>query len=324
MKKNSHGNFSRIAGSIIALVVSLFQSVPTSAQFSWGGMVSEHSAGVAFAPGVYNSYGSAFIGLQKKEQISVYPENELSLYTDLLLKSFKPTHLLTELTLYPTSALSGWLKTEHFSFYRKFDLINDLNLWSSLAGNYQEPWSVSLFVGQLANFVTLTDDEELRVGATGAGGLVITTGWQEIFDGYVLNSNWWRCEWKIKGTGKDRNTFHTWDIKIGYRWYGLPEITNTLNLTFSRQKTEKGIRSWNFHRNSCTEIEFQIPPVKMNTGCSRLTFAYGKFLPFRKYLIGLKIGYSYEYRPEYRGPDKGFTTDSRIIKGLIFQPMVEF
>jgi len=309
---------------VIAFWVILGLPKTGLSQCSWPLTVASHNAGLAFSPGVYSSYLSAFIGLQNNEQISVYQENELNLYIDLLLKSFKPTHLLTELTLYPTSAFSGWLKTEHFSFYRKFDLINDLNVWSSLAGSYQEPWSVSLFVGQLVNYVSLNDSGDLTIPATGASGFVITGGWQEIFDGYFLNTNWWRCEWKIKGAGKDQGKTHSWDIKIGYRWYGLSAIANTLNLTYSRQKTEKGTHSWNFRRNSCTEFELQIPPVKIREGFSRLTFAYGKFLPFRKYLIGLKIGYAYEYRPEYRGPDKGFTPDNRIIKGLIFQPVVEF
>lgn len=324
MIRFKRGGAIRFLPSVIVLLVILGLTDTGQSQFSWPVTLANHNAGLAFSPGIYSSYGSAFFSIQNEEQVFIYNENEANLYTDLFLISLNPTHILTELTIYPTSAFSGWLKTEHFSFYRKFDLIDDLNLWSSLAGNYQEPWSISLFFGQLANYVTLTDSENLAVSATGASGFVITTGWQEIFDGYLLKANWWRCEWKIKGTGKDRNKTHSWDIKIGYRWYGRPEITNTLNLTFSRQKTEKGTHSWNFHRNSCMEIEFQIPPAKINTGCSRLTFAYGKFLPFRKYLIGLKIGYSYEHRPEYRGPDKGFTPENRIIKGLVFQPVVEF
>jgi len=324
MNKINHCDIYRIIASIITLVVSLFPSVPVSAQFSWPVKVREHSAGYAFSPGIYSSYSSAFIGLRKDEQISVYDENELKLYTGLFRKSFKPTHFLTELTLYPTSALSGWLKTEHLSFYRRFDLTAGLNIWSSLAGNYQEPWSVSLFIGQLANYVSLNDDGELIVPATGASGFVLTTGWQEIFDGYILKANWLRCEWKIKGTGQDQDKTHAWDIKIGYRWYGLPEIANTINVAYSRQKTEKTTCSWNLRRNSCSEFELQIPPAKIQAGISRLTFAYGKFVPFRKYLIGLKIGFAYEKRPEYRGPVNGFTTDNQVLKTLILQPMIEF
>jgi hypothetical protein len=175
----------------------------------------------------------------------------------------------------------------------------------------------------LINFITLGDDEEIKVGASGAGGLVVTTGWQEIFDGYFIKTNWWRCEWKIKGTGRDENKSHSWDIKVGYRWYGLPEIANTFNLAFTRQKTDNDYRGWNFHRNSCAEIEMQIPPAQFTNGVSRLTCAYGKFLPFKKYLIGLKIGYSYAKRPQYRGPALGFTAGHRIMQSLIFQPMIE-
>jgi hypothetical protein len=101
-------------------------------------------------------------------------------------------------------------------------------------------------------------------------------------------TNWWACEWKIKGTGRDENKSHSWDIKVGYRWYGLPEIANTFNLAFTRQKTDNDDRGWNFHRNSCAEIEMQIPPAQFTNGVSRLTCAYGKFLPFKKYLSGLK------------------------------------
>jgi len=176
----------------------------------------------------------------------------------------------------------------------------------------------------LANYVSLNDSGALTIPATGASGFVLTTGWQEIFDGYILKAKWLRCEWKIKGTGKDLGKTHSWDIKIGYRWYGLPEIANTINVAYARQKTEKTTHTWNFRRNSCSEFEFQIPPANIRAGISRLTYAYGKFVPFRKYMIGLKIGFAYEKRPEYRGPDKGFTSANHVLKTLILQPMIEF
>jgi len=309
--------------SFIGLTILLLVC-PGHAQIKWPFKMAEREAGLAFSPGIYSSYASVFICMRQITPVLIYKEDEAELYTDLILESYKPTHLLAEVTVYPTASFSGWLKTKHFDFYSKFDLPYDLNFWSSVAGNYQEPWSLSLFTGQLVNFLTLTDGEELKVGASGAGGFVATTGWQEIFDGYILSARWWRCEWKIKGAGSDQTKAHSWDIKIGYRWYGLPQIANTFNLTFARQKTDKDCHSLNFRQNSCAEIELQIPPGETKKGFSRITCAYGKFWPFRKYLVGLKIGYSYEKRPQYRGLALGFTSVDRIMQSLIFQPMVEF
>ena len=320
----SQGRSFRVLCFLIIFLFVHFNHSAVCAQFSRVGKLSDHDAGLALVPGPYRSYGSAFLSLHHEAPVFIYQENETDLYTDLFYASFNPAYILTEATVYPVAVFSSWLKTDHLSMYQHFDLTDDLNLLDALASTYQEPWSISLFLGQLANFVTLTDSEDLAVVATGASGFVITTGQQQIFDGYLVQSSWARLEWKLKGAGGDQIRKHAWNIKIGYRWYGLPEIANTITMTYSRLKTEKGRHSWNVRHNSCTEIELQIPPSELKSGFSRITCSYGKFFPIRKYLIGFKIGYGFERRREYRGVETGFSQERRVLQGILLQPMVLF
>jgi hypothetical protein len=48
-----------------------------------------------------------------------------------------------------------------------------INLIESVSWGYQEPFSISLFAGQLAAFLTMNDQEDLVAAATGVSGLVL-------------------------------------------------------------------------------------------------------------------------------------------------------
>jgi len=314
---------SRIAILLLGATILGNRNTQCVAQLNLRGNLLNHQWGWVAVGNFYRSYTSCYLTL-RDSPVNVYQDNEWALYADLAQKAFYPTHALTELTLYPVAGATGWLKTEKAGVFRRFNLTPELNLLSSIAGSQQEPWSVSLFLGQLANFIAMTDEEELQIAATGAAGFVATTGWQQIFDNYLVPSRWWRLEWKLKGAGNDGRNQHVWDIKIGYRWYNLRQVNDALSLTYSRTRTEKGRHSWQIRHNSITEIELQIPPAEFSMGFSRILVVYGKYFPVRNRLVGLKIGYSYERRREYRGAATGFTPESRTLQGILLQPLMLF
>ncbi len=284
----------------------------------------ERDWGTALVLRPYHSYGSFFVDLDKESDFTLWEGDEVKLYRDLVSRSVKPGYFLIELTGYPLAAFSAWLEETKNSSYHYFDIGGKFNLIRSLGAGYQEPWSTSVFLGQLATFWDLNAQDELVVAASGAAGIVVTAGLHQLFDNSVVDAGWFRVEWKVKGEGIEGPEKRFWDLKAGYRYYGIPEISNTITLTLKRQRTDKARRGAGLLNNSLTAIELQIPTSEMGDGFSRVLFEYARFVPFRKVLAGLKGGFLHENRKPYKAETGSVGADKKESWELVGQPMVVF
>lgn len=302
------------------LVVFLLMNIISQAQWHHNWTVFDRDLGTSLTLGPYHSYTSLFYQFKKDQQIYIYQNNEGRLYRDLLLRSYKPGYGLLELTFYPSTAVSAWIESSYKDFYDEFRVYKDINLIGSISGGYQEPWSVSLFAGQLAAFLSMNEEEELVIAASGASGLVLTGGAYQIFNNCLVRSNWYRIEWKLKGESTQDNLSYNWDIKAGYRHYGLKEISNTLLLSFTRNRMHRGKFDWRWAQNSVSEFELQVPVSYNENGISRFKLIYGKAVPFWKWMIGLGIGAIYENRRMYDSELKQFLPQKEEGWNLFLMP----
>ncbi|UCH63420.1 MAG: hypothetical protein JSU77_02900 [Fidelibacterota bacterium] len=284
----------------------------------------ERDWGTALVLRPYRSYSSLFIDLDKDGDFTLWEEDEVKLYRELVRRSVRPGYFLIELTGYPLAAFSAYLEAEQNSSYQYFDVSQEFNLIRSLGAGYQEPWSTSIFLGQLATFWDLDEADELVLAATGAAGFVATAGIQQLFDNCVVKAEWFRIEWKVKGEGIEGGRKRFWDLKAGYRWYGIPEISNTISLSLKRQRTDKQSRGTGLSDNSMAAMELQMPASEIGGGFSRVLLEYARFMPFRKILAGLKVGFLYEHRRPYEAETGAFGEDKVKSWELILQPMVIF
>lgn len=286
----------------------------------WRWLDRDWTASLVLGP--YRSYSSLFVPLRLDNEFILWQEDEFRLYRDLLLKSVRPRYFLLELTAYPLAAASAWIETDHRRLFRSFDLWDGFNLLRSLGAGYQEPWSVSVFLGQLTNFWDLSEQDELVVAASGAAGLVVTAGLHQLLDNSVVSGAWYRLEWKIKGTGSVGARRRSWDLKAGYRNYGQPQLANTVGIALTRQRIEKGSRSLLPGKNSVLTVEVQLPTVALSDGPARFVLEYGKYYPLGKWLVGLRAGYLYENRRKFDTDTKRFSPAKQVIREFYLQPMI--
>ncbi|MEE9161963.1 MAG: hypothetical protein V3U35_03240 [Candidatus Neomarinimicrobiota bacterium] len=287
---------------------------------SWRWLNRDWTASQVLGP--YRSYASLFVPLRPDDEFVLWQEDEIRLYRDLLLKSVNPRYFLLELTAYPLAAASAWIETEHRRLYSSFDLWDGFNLLRSLGAGYQEPWSVSVFLGQLTNFWDIDEQDELIVAAAGAAGLVVTAGLHQLFDNSVVSGAWYRVEWKIKGSGSVGGRRRSWDLKAGYRHYGQPLLANTVGIAMTRQRIDKGSRSLAPGKNSVLTIETQLPTAALSDGPARIALEYGKYYPVGKWLVGLRAGYLYENRREFIRETRSFSPTKQRLREYYLQPMI--
>ena len=280
--------------------------------------------GTALVPGIYKSYSSINADLDKEEEVILWDDDEFGLYRDLVKRSIPPGFILIEITGYPVASFSAWMEENRINSYQNFDIGEDFNLMKSLGAGIQEPWSMSLFLGHIGPFWDLNEDDELFIAAAGVSGLVLTGGLHQLFENSFVESNWFRAEWKLKGSGGYGPKKRSWDLKIGYRWYGISEISNTATLVLKRSKTQKSKVDWRIFHNSAASLELEIPTSEIEDGFSRIHFAYGKYFPIRSKLGGLKLGVIYENRREYDQTLKEFSSEKTRQFEFIIKPLILF
>lgn len=248
------------------------------------------------------------------------------MYRQIWRQAQRPTHLLLEITAYPLAWLTADLHQYHPDVFDLFTLTGKLNLLASLAGSEREPYSLSLFWGQLLSFVYMDTTDSIRYSSGGVCGWVLTKGWVEIFDNYPVHAHWYRLEWKLKGGVDYADVRHKWEIKIGYRWYGLPWMDNDFLLAFKREKFSPNNKEQRWYDNSRVELELHLPSTDLHGGCSYAKYILGKVFPYKKYLLGTSLGVCYERRKIYT--DKKGTANAlsehpkQIIWSFIFQPLL--
>ena len=278
----------------------------------------------AFTPGIYKSFSSINVDLDDEAELILWEDDEFGLYRDLVKRSIQPGFFLLEFTGYPMASISAWMEEHHNDSYQKFNIGGNFNLLKNFGAGVQEPWSISLFLGQLETYLDLDDDDEIFIAAAGASGLVLTGGLYQLFENSFVESNWFRTEWKVRGSGGHGLKKRSWDLKAGYRWYGIAGISNTATLVLKRSKTQKSKVDWRIFHNSSASLELELPASEISDGLSRIHFAYGKYFPIRGKMVGLKLGVLYENRREYILLDEEFSSDKSRQFEFIIKPLILF
>ncbi len=188
-----------LRGSVIAILCLCASCRAAAPARHWRWLERDWGSALVLRP--YRSYGSLFVDLDKERDFTLWEEDEFKLYRDLVRRSVRPGYFLVELTGYPLTAFSAWLAAEHGNTYHWFDIGGRFNLVRSLGAGNQEPWSASVFLGQLATFWNLNEQDELVVAARGVAGPVATAGTRQLFDNRIVKAGWYRVDGRSRARG---------------------------------------------------------------------------------------------------------------------------
>ncbi len=279
--------------------------------------------GLSFVAGPYRTYQNIYLSFYEPNDIDIWDNDIKALFRNMINKSVRPRFLLLELTEYPLAWLSVIMMRDNGSLYRRFTVSDEINLIRSLGAGYQEPWSTSVFLGDISTYWELDDEFNLQVAARGISGFVLTAGHNQIFQSRLVKSDWWRLEWKMKGEGNPGRRKRFWDFKAGYRDYGIPEIPNTLTLFSKLHNTDKNQKGWQLTANYSWTIELQLSSKNLSD-LTRVYIDYTKYKSIGKLLLGIRLGWLQEHFPEYDIQTDTFLEAWKHTNQIILQPQLIF
>lgn len=267
----------------------------------------------------YYSNIGLHIPLTAKAIPDIGESDEIAVYHKLFLNSLTPRFLLLEASLFPMPILGTYLKANNRSFYDSAGFGDDLNLISSVTAGFQEPYSFSLFFGDVVTFVK---PGEKRNGSNkGYMGYLFTFADQHIKNNVLVNDKSLEIEWKMKGEKNFSDEKLSWSFRLGSKLHENPEIADVAYLGLRRSNLDFNSSALSWLKNSSFDFRWDFG---LNNGTIlRQEYILGKKLPLKDYKFALKIDFgmiwqNYRY---YSGSLRNQEGDSFT---LVFRPNLQF
>lgn len=285
---------------------------------SGGAQAADAAPEVVWELTPYYTSSGVYIPLTDRPIPDSRSDNELEIYRELLLQSFRPQVLLLEASVYPMPVLGTWLRRKESGLYRDADIGNDFNLIESLTAGFPEPAALSLFLGSAINLVK---PGQPRKGTNkGHIGYLVSGGLRHIKDNVLIGDNWYEVEWKLRGERLFKNDRLSWSFRLGTKQHSHPEIADTAYLGLKRSNLDYNAPWLAWLDN--TEGEFLIAMTTRGFALARSELLLKKRFPLRTlgFAMALQGGFIYENGRTYTGSLRD--NDDDLI--FVLRPNLEF
>ena len=119
--------------------------------------------------------------------------------------------------------------------YHRAQVTPGLNLVRALTAGFDEPFALSLFVGNVTDFAP---PGQAEVRGRGYLGLLVSGGVGHIKDNVLIDDRWMEAELKLKGDRSGEELKLSWSFRVGLKLHGNPDVTDTLYLGLRRSRVD--------------------------------------------------------------------------------------
>lgn len=305
-----------------AITTLLFLLITTSNIFAeeQEGAADKKRVSLEYELDPYYSSIDLFISLTDKPIPDVGEKEEVEIYRDLLFSSYIPQFLLLEASVNPLPSLGVYLKDRNRDLYNRGEISPSLNLIKAMTAGFEEPTALSVFFGNVVNFVTPGEDR--LYGNKGYMGYLFSMGNYHIKDNVLINDNWYEIEWKIKGDRKTPTSRLNWSFRIGGKLHENTEIRNILYLSVRRSRIDYEASPVVILKNS--GFEYTVDVSTKNYDVMRHYFFVDKKWPWKRIgtAFSIALGFVWENDQKYSGSLK--EKEKREDFQIILRPNISF
>lgn len=289
--------------------------------------------------GPYRSYSSLYINFLRNAPIEVMnPKQEYQIFTRLLEKIYAPHYFLLQGTIYPTATISSFVETDNPKLFNRFNTYFDLNLLRAVGGGYEEPYAVSIFLGNLIFFSrdriinTLNRSERKQTGSA-LGGFLISGGHWHIQDNIRIDDWWYEILFMLGGSLNETSVRRIeWNFRTGLKFHQNPLPADVASVTIQRDHSEWKYRGWSLLRNSGFKYICHFPvgeDARHLPFTSRHYFILSKKYPWPKPIFGINfllkfgLGVDWEYIKEFDRQQRTFFSKETSSLSWVIQPNID-
>jgi len=206
-----------------------------------------------FTLGAYYTSAGLYLPLTRSPTPDAGERSEAQLYWSLLKGALVPRFLVLEASVNPMPCL-GVAVHQWREAYQGAQVTSDLNLLQALTAGFDEPFALSLFVGNVADFDVRG---QRHVRGRGYLGAVVSGGLGHIKDNVLVEDAWMEAELKLKGDRVTEAQKLSWSFRAGVKLHDNAYVTDTAYLGLRRSRVDWEEGHW-LLANSGFEYRFDL------------------------------------------------------------------
>jgi hypothetical protein len=240
--------------------------------------------------------------------------SEAQVYRDLFLRSYLPRFILVEASINPLPLLGVYLKSEEgASIYEDMKVTQDLNLVEVGTAGFEEPYAVSLFLGNMVKYDAADGGGADSEGTKSKGfmGYLASYGHLHIRNHQLIDDRWVELEWKIKGDKIQSDLQLSWSFRTGFKNHDNPYITDEYYVAIKRERLQESGDVYSWVQNGGIEFKYRVDQGTGSTIGQQLIINKKIPLKYKGWVLSLGFGVIRDTPKKYSGPlliDKSTTS----------------
>ncbi|NLI10940.1 MAG: hypothetical protein GX447_09340 [Elusimicrobia bacterium] len=265
----------------------------------------------------YYSAAGIYIPLSGKEIEKLGKKSESEIYSYLIKNIHKPKTLVLEASFNPLPYAGTIIKRSWREFYDKAQITENFNYVSAATAGFEEPWAVSLFLGNVAEFES--KKKKIEGKRKGYSGILFDAGDYHIKDNTLIYDKWLQGEFKLKGEYITPERTLSYSYRAGIKIHDNPYIKDSFFIGIRRSRTDfERKKVW---YENCG-LDFSSHFSLKNAQALRHYLILEKKFPYgKKYAFSLGAGFVWDSQNKY-GNFSG--KDKRSSFQFILRPNLEF
>ncbi|MAA72805.1 MAG: hypothetical protein CL679_13880 [Bermanella sp.] len=228
--------------------------------------------------------------------------SEAQVYSDLFFSSYLPRFFLLEASLNPMPILGVALKSDDAqNLYEDMTVTQKLNLVEVATAGFEEPYAVSVFLGNMIKYRTKGNGEG---GAQSKGfmGYLASYGHLHIRKNELVQDRWGEFEWKIKGDKVTAERLLSWSFRVGTKIHDNPYVTDEYYVAIKRERVEERGDIFSWIKNGGIEFKYRVSQRSGKTIGQQIIIDKKIPLADRGWIFSFGVGLVRETREKYSGP----------------------
>jgi len=225
--------------------------------------------------------------------------SESEVYRDLFFRSYLPRFVLVEASINPLPVMGVLIKDyAEESIYDKVTLTDDLNIVEVATAGFEEPYALSLFLG---NMVKYESADGSGIQSKGFMGYLASYGHWHIRKNRLVDDRWGEFEWKLKGDQVLSDRKLSWSFRFGFKIHDNPLITDEFYVAVKRERVQEHGDVYSWIQNGGVEFKYRMNKDSGATIGQQLII--DKKIPIKKkgWVVSLGIGFVRDTPRKYRG-----------------------
>ncbi|WP_373034769.1 hypothetical protein [Sulfurimonas sp.] len=204
-----------------------------------------------------------------------------------------------------------YFRQNHGNMYEKSNVEN-FNLVKAVTAGFEEPYSVSVFIGRMMIFKNKNDN---HIGSHRAYiGYLVSIGDYSIKDNLAHYDKWYNLEFKLKGTRDRDDRDLDWSFRVGTRIHQNTDFVNSIFIGARRSSIDYKKNAWSLVYNSAFSTVLAVSTKTFELTEAEIMLEKKWPLSWSdKVSFGLGIGYLYNSGEKYSGALKEEGVDNHQL-----------